>query len=181
MVIFSFWSFEISKGILRNQKFIIGLDSFSKQCSIYLAHLEKTSPYIDYPVERCKLSYSLWPYVAKFKGSLMRLEWPKPRYGPSLFSLICSLLLKDLSFNLCPIPDLYPLSGLLPTRSLIRTHNYLRSPIFSHTFSDLYPREFLFSDLYPRFFLSVPIILIHSQISDGCFVDKSDIAAAMVI
>ena len=27
-IIFSFWSFEISEGILRNQKIIIGLDSF---------------------------------------------------------------------------------------------------------------------------------------------------------
>ena len=30
-IIFSFWSFEISEGILRNQKIIIGLDSFSNQ------------------------------------------------------------------------------------------------------------------------------------------------------
>ena len=32
-IIFSFWSFEISEGILRNQKIIIGLDSFR----LYLA------------------------------------------------------------------------------------------------------------------------------------------------
>ena len=38
--IFSFWSFEISEGILKNQLFITGLDSFSKQhSSIYLALL----------------------------------------------------------------------------------------------------------------------------------------------
>ena len=30
-IIFSFWSFEIRGGILRNQKIIIGLDSFSNQ------------------------------------------------------------------------------------------------------------------------------------------------------
>ena len=30
-IIFCFWSFEISEGILRNQKIIIGLDSFSNQ------------------------------------------------------------------------------------------------------------------------------------------------------
>ena len=36
-IIFSFWSFEISGGLLRNQKFIIGLDSFSSQRLIYLA------------------------------------------------------------------------------------------------------------------------------------------------
>ena len=35
-VIFSFWSFEISEDILRNQKLIIGQDSFSNQCFIYL-------------------------------------------------------------------------------------------------------------------------------------------------
>ena len=31
LYIFSFWSFEISEGILRNQKSIIGLDSFTYQ------------------------------------------------------------------------------------------------------------------------------------------------------
>ena len=30
-IIFSFWSFEISEGILRNQKITIGLESFSNQ------------------------------------------------------------------------------------------------------------------------------------------------------
>ena len=30
-IIFSFWSFEISENILRNQKIIIGLESFSNQ------------------------------------------------------------------------------------------------------------------------------------------------------
>ena len=35
-VIFSFWSFEICKDILRNQKLIIGQDSCSNQCLIYL-------------------------------------------------------------------------------------------------------------------------------------------------
>ena len=35
-IIFSFWSFEISEGILRNQKIIIGLDSFSNHRLIYL-------------------------------------------------------------------------------------------------------------------------------------------------
>ena len=36
-IIFSFWSFQISEDILRNQKFLIGLDSFSNQHFIYLA------------------------------------------------------------------------------------------------------------------------------------------------
>ena len=30
-IVFSFWSFEISGGILRNQKLIIGLESFSRR------------------------------------------------------------------------------------------------------------------------------------------------------
>ena len=35
--IFSFWSLESSEGILRNQKFIISLNSFPNQRFIYLA------------------------------------------------------------------------------------------------------------------------------------------------
>ena len=35
-IIFSVCSFEISEGILRNQKIIIGLDSISKQLLIYI-------------------------------------------------------------------------------------------------------------------------------------------------
>ena len=34
--IFYFWSFEISVNILRNQKYLIGLDSYSRQVSNYL-------------------------------------------------------------------------------------------------------------------------------------------------
>ena len=34
--IFNFWSFEISMNILRNQKYMIGLDSYSRQVSNYL-------------------------------------------------------------------------------------------------------------------------------------------------
>ena len=36
-IIFSFWSFEISGGILTNQKIINGLDSFFKQYLMFLA------------------------------------------------------------------------------------------------------------------------------------------------
>ena len=35
-IIFFFWSFEITEGILRNQKIITGLDSFSNQRLICL-------------------------------------------------------------------------------------------------------------------------------------------------
>ena len=36
-IIFSFWSFEIGEGILRNQKISVGLNSFSNQPLLYLA------------------------------------------------------------------------------------------------------------------------------------------------
>ena len=55
-IIFSFRSFEISEGILRNQKINIGLDSFSNQSLLYLASLDYTKFFIDYPVERCKIT-----------------------------------------------------------------------------------------------------------------------------
>ena len=42
-IVFSFWSLEISEDILRNQKFIVGLDSFSNQRLIFLASLENIS------------------------------------------------------------------------------------------------------------------------------------------
>ena len=43
-IIFSVWSFEISQGILRNFKFIIGFDSFANQRFLYLAFfLDNTS------------------------------------------------------------------------------------------------------------------------------------------
>ena len=57
-IIFSVWSFEISEGILRNQKFIIGLDSFSNRRFIYLAGLclDNTSLSIDYPIKSYKIT-----------------------------------------------------------------------------------------------------------------------------
>ena len=59
-LIFSFWSFEISDGILRNQKTIIGLDSFSNQSLIYFAPFGLYGPCIDYPNERCKITIILF-------------------------------------------------------------------------------------------------------------------------
>ena len=47
---------QISEGILRNQKIIIGLDSFSNQRLKYLAHSDYTSLCIDHPVEKCKIT-----------------------------------------------------------------------------------------------------------------------------
>ena len=51
-------------------------------------------------------SNSLWLNVPKSIGSLKRLNHPKPRYGQSPFSLIRSLLLKDLSFTF--IQNVFP-------------------------------------------------------------------------
>ena len=60
-IIFSFWSFQISEGIQRNQKIIIGLDSFSNHClNIFDSHLIFTSLCIDYAVEKCKITVILF-------------------------------------------------------------------------------------------------------------------------
>ena len=60
-IIFSFWSFEISEGIRRNQKIIIGLDLFSNQgLNIFGPHLVFTSLCIDYTVEKCKITVILF-------------------------------------------------------------------------------------------------------------------------
>ena len=60
-IIFSFLFFEISEGILRNQKIIIGLDSFSKhRLSIFGFHLILTGLCIDYAVEKCKITVILF-------------------------------------------------------------------------------------------------------------------------
>ena len=57
----SFWSFEISEDILRNQK-IIGLDSFSDQRLINLAPFGY-SLCIDYPVANCKITVILFGFM----------------------------------------------------------------------------------------------------------------------
>ena len=59
--------------------------------------MDYTSLCIDFPVKNCNnYSNSLWSHVAKSKGSLKRIKWPKPRYGPPPFSIICFLISKDL-------------------------------------------------------------------------------------
>ena len=57
-IIFSFWSFEISGGILRSQK-IINLDSFSKHLLAW-PHLDFTSLGNDCPFECCKITVILF-------------------------------------------------------------------------------------------------------------------------
>ena len=59
---------------------------------IYLALFGQYQSLYLYPVE----SYEITVFL--FCSTLPNLKWPKPRYGPSLFSLISSLLLKDISF-----------------------------------------------------------------------------------
>ena len=59
-IIFSFWSFEISGGIPRNQKIIKGLDSFSKQHLLFWPHLDFTSLCNDYPIKSCKIALILF-------------------------------------------------------------------------------------------------------------------------
>ena len=47
----------------RNQKFLIGLDSFSNQRFIYLACLDNTSFCLDYFVGRCKITVFLFDSI----------------------------------------------------------------------------------------------------------------------
>ena len=54
-IIFSFWSFDISESILRNPKFIIGLDSLTNVLYIWLC-LDDNRFCIDFPIESCKIT-----------------------------------------------------------------------------------------------------------------------------
>ena len=64
-IIFFFWSFDISEGILRNLKIMIGLDTSSNQdFKKYIGpHLVNTSLCIDYAVERCKITVIIFGSV----------------------------------------------------------------------------------------------------------------------
>ena len=55
-IISFFWSFEISEDILRNQIFIIGLDSFLTNVLHIWLCLDNTSLLIDYPFESCNIT-----------------------------------------------------------------------------------------------------------------------------
>ena len=58
-IIFSFWSFETSEGILRNQKIIVKIHFLT---NVFVC------PCIDYPFERCEInSFSLWPCCQVYK------------------------------------------------------------------------------------------------------------------
>ena len=61
-IIFSFWSFEISGGVLGGRRMTIGLGSFSNQRLNIWPRLDFAGLCIDCPFERCKLqSWSLAP------------------------------------------------------------------------------------------------------------------------
>ena len=90
--IFYFWSFEISVNILRNQKYLIGLDSYSRQVSNYLDPiLIYISLWIDCLFEICKIAvcFSSGFRCQVITGSLMRLYWPKLRSMTHLLSYEC--------------------------------------------------------------------------------------------
>ena len=73
-MIFSFWSFEISKSILRKQKLMIGLDSFTKQILNVWPQYE-FKPVFDLSVllKSAKLQHFSVAVFARFIGSQMRL------------------------------------------------------------------------------------------------------------
>ena len=68
-IIFSFWSFEISEDNLRNQIFIIGLDSFLTNVLYIWLCLDNTSLLIDYIVESCNITvFHFGPILPHLKG-----------------------------------------------------------------------------------------------------------------
>ena len=73
-IIFSFLSFEISEGILRNQKITIGLESFSNQRlnidPIWILLVFVSTALLN----DVNYSHNLWLHVAKSIGSLKRLK-----------------------------------------------------------------------------------------------------------
>ena len=86
--IFHFWSFEISERILRNQKLMIGLDSYSRQF-IYLfgPHLDI---YIYQSLNRLPIRNSSCVCCKVITGSLMRIRYLKLRSMAHLLSLECA-------------------------------------------------------------------------------------------
>ena len=91
-IIFSFWSFEISVCILRNQKFIIGLDSFL--INFYIHVIGSVWIILVILLKVAKLQYfSLAPFF-----QTLGLSSSNRVKAHSFYSLMCSLLFKDLIF-----------------------------------------------------------------------------------
>ena len=138
-IIFSLSSFEISKGILRNHKFIIGLDSFSNQFSIYLAHLDNTSLCIcnGYPAERYKntiiLFGSMLPLkVTDYTRVAETAVWPIP------FLIKILSALKGFQFNFYLEWEVYGASSLATT--LFPAVRYI-FPYLPHWLTNLEPES----------------------------------------
>ena len=69
-IIFSFWPFEISEGILRNQKFSSSLIAFSILGFVWIILVFVSSILL----KVAKLQNFLWLHLAKSKGSLNWLK-----------------------------------------------------------------------------------------------------------
>ena len=67
-ITFSFWSFEISEGFLRNQIIIIGLDSFSE--SIYL-----------YKKQREHWTATVRTVMSFYSDQCLRANWTSTEYA----------------------------------------------------------------------------------------------------
>ena len=91
-IIFSFWSSEIIEGILRNQKNIIGLDSFSNQLFIYLVPFLIIIVFVSTIFKSCKITVNL------FGSVLSNLYGHRNRGMADPLLINTSMLLKDPSF-----------------------------------------------------------------------------------
>ena len=99
-IIFYSWSFEISMNILRNQKYLIGLDSYSRQVFNYLdLILIYISPWIDCLFEIRKIAMLPLAFVAEslqghWWGFISRnyIVWP------IFFLMNVSIALKETHF-----------------------------------------------------------------------------------
>ena len=68
-IIFSFRSFYISDGILSNQKFIIGLDSYSNRCFNVFGTIWILLVFLSTVLLKdAKYSTSVWLHVARLLG-----------------------------------------------------------------------------------------------------------------
>ena len=76
---------------------------------------------IFYDIQSINCNYCIFPLAlfAGILGSLTRIQYPTPRYGPSAFSFISSVLVKELTFNsylIAPVPGHCILVTFVTTR-----------------------------------------------------------------
>ena len=99
-LIFHFWSFEISKHILRNQNIIIGLDSFSRPRFIYLDPIliyMSLNQLLIWNSQNCSM-FSPGFCCKVITGSLMRLFSRNFEVWPIYFLTIVFTALKGTHF-----------------------------------------------------------------------------------